>query len=530
MWVPPWFRFLCVACVFGLVESGKVLVLHPMYAVSHVLTLRSLSMELVKRGHQVTVVRWLDIHELQLETHPNITEHILAINNSDGSLSFLTQEERARAFPPLTEFWNVGLSPSIARLPMEGLTSLLAFCKTLFAQEDLLQEIREAGFDVALVDLATNECSLAITDAYGIPSIGYWAFSFAGGEADYTTVFNPPSAVPTLISGNTDNMNFFQRLKNLGFVTLSTAILRVAFYAMTPYIRAFNPESPSVPQLLSNLSGILINTNYALDYPRPLPPTYINIGGMHLREPKPLPQDLEEFMQSSGEDGVVLFAMGSLFNSKYIPKPIIRNIANALGRLKQKVLMKMDSDLLEMPPNIKLVSWLPQQDILGHPKIKLFITHCGMHGVIEALYHAVPMVGMPIFLDQDDVLTKMLDKGVAVGISKTSSEQAIYKAIMEVLQNPRYQQNAKKISQLLRDQPDKPVERAIWLIEYVMRTKGADHLKVSSKNLNFIEFFCIDLIAFLVLVPVFFILVLKKTIGFLRYNYSKIQDKKIKQT
>ncbi len=28
------------------------------------------------------------------------------------------------------------------------------------------------------------------------------------------------------------------------------------------------------------------------------------------------------------------------------------------------------------------------------------MTHCGMHGVMEAIYHGVPMVGMPVFIDQ----------------------------------------------------------------------------------------------------------------------------------
>ena len=32
--------------------------------------------------------------------------------------------------------------------------------------------------------------------------------------------------------------------------------------------------------------------------------------------------------------------------------------------------------------------------------LRLFITHCGMHGVMEAIYHGVPMVGMPVFIDQ----------------------------------------------------------------------------------------------------------------------------------
>ena len=40
------------------------------------------------------------------------------------------------------------------------------------------------------------------------------------------------------------------------------------------------------------------------------------------------------------------------------------------------------------------------QDIMAHPKVVLFLTHCGMHGVLEAVWNEVPMVGMPVFIDQ----------------------------------------------------------------------------------------------------------------------------------
>ena len=37
---------------------------------------------------------------------------------------------------------------------------------------------------------------------------------------------------------------------------------------------------------------------------------------------------------------------------------------------------------------------------MAHPKVVLFLTHCGIHGVLEAVWNSVPMVGMPVFIDQ----------------------------------------------------------------------------------------------------------------------------------
>ncbi len=76
-----------------------------------------------------------------------------------------------------------------------------------------------------------------------------------------------------------------------------------------------------------------------------------------------------------------------------------------------------------------------QSDILAHPNLKLFITHCGMHGVMEAIYHEVPMVGMPVFIDQVDVLARIQEKGIGVGLDKWAAADDVRLAIEHVFNN-----------------------------------------------------------------------------------------------
>lgn len=59
-----------------------------------------------------------------------------------------------------------------------------------------------------------------------------------------------------------------------------------------------------------------------------------------------------------------------------------------------------------------------------------------MHGVMEAIWHRVPMVGMPVFIDQGDVFVRMAERGLAVKLEKDASSQQIYEAIVEVRDNP----------------------------------------------------------------------------------------------
>lgn len=73
--------------------------------------------------------------------------------------------------------------------------------------------------------------------------------------------------------------------------------------------------------------------------------------------------------------------------------------SRAFGRLKQKVIWKFEDDIV-MPANVLIGSWLPQSDILAHPNMWAFITHGGLLGTTESIYHGVPVIGMPFFGDQ----------------------------------------------------------------------------------------------------------------------------------
>ncbi len=81
---------------------------------------------------------------------------------------------------------------------------------------------------------------------------------------------------------------------------------------------------------------------------------------------------------------------------------------------------------------------MPQQDLLGHPRAKLFINHGGLNSKQEAVYHGVPFIALPIFSDQPINAQRAEADGYAIRLDWNSlNGQIFFDAIQEILKNPR---------------------------------------------------------------------------------------------
>ncbi|XP_072797010.1 UDP-glucuronosyltransferase 2B31-like isoform X3 [Vicugna pacos] len=241
----------------------------------------------------------------------------------------------------------------------------------------------------------------------------------------------------------------------------------------------------------------LIRTFWDFEFPHPLLPNFEFVGGLHCRPAKPLPMEMEEFVQSSGEDGIVVFTLGSIVTN--ITEERANVIASALAQIPQKVLWRYDGKKPDtLGPNTRLYKWIPQNDLLGHPKTKAFITHGGTNGIYEAIYHGIPMVGIPLFADQPDNIAHLMAKGAAVRLDfNKMSTTDLLNALKQVINNPSYKQNAMRLSTIQHDQPMKPLDRAVFWIEFVMRHKGAKHLRPAAHDLTWYQYHSLDVIGFL---------------------------------
>lgn len=65
-----------------------------------------------------------------------------------------------------------------------------------------------------------------------------------------------------------------------------------------------------------------------------------------------------------------------------------------------------------------MVKWIPQRAILSHPSTALYLAHCGASSTMEAAYHGVPVIAMPLCADQIGNGRRLEAAGVAVFLDK----------------------------------------------------------------------------------------------------------------
>lgn len=211
-------------------------------------------------------------------------------------------------------------------------------------------------------------------------------------------------------------------------------------------------------------------------------------------------QDIKEFLDSA-TNGAIFFSLGSNVKSSDLSRQRISILLNKFRSLKQKVLWKFETELPNLPDNVKIGKWLPQDDILAHPNVKLFIAHCGKGGITEAKYHGVPILAIPVFGDQFSNADNIVNEGWAITLPLSDLNAETFSRVLdEALNNSTYAQVAKKLSNLNRDRPEHPLDRAAFWIEYVIRHDGAKHMQSPAIHLNWLQSNSIDVYAFVLIV------------------------------
>ncbi|XP_027847820.2 UDP-glucosyltransferase 2-like isoform X1 [Aphis gossypii] len=332
----------------------------------------------------------------------------------------------------------------------------------------------------------------------------------------YGDIHNP-ATVSTMLFQFAIPKTFFQRLTNtLVFLYTSTVIRFQEFLLQVIESKPYDLNIINPPSL------VFTNTHFISDKPRPTPSNAVHVGGIHLKPSKKIPQDILDFIEDSPH-GVILFTFGSTIAVNSLPRNILTAFKEAIAELPQKVLLKYEGEMEDKPKNVMTIKWLPQRDVLLHKNIKLFVSHGGISGLYEAVDAGVPVLGFPLFGDQHRNIDNLVESGMAVSMELFSiTKDTFLKNVLDLVNNDKYTRNAKVALEIFKDRPMSPEKSVVYWTEYVIRHKGAEHLKSQALNLTWYQYFLLDVIALVILFICIVVLIVFKFLKFIRKIYTKI--------
>ncbi|KAM9132629.1 2-hydroxyacylsphingosine 1-beta-galactosyltransferase-like isoform 1-T2 [Pangshura tecta] len=477
---------LLMATTFSLdcCHGAKVLMMPTIIFDSHLRVFMRVADALNDRGHNATLL----LHEGR-ESEPFLPG--LRVQTYRGIFS--------------TESADAWVQEKIKRVFQGKKTSLEIFsflekylenCDLVLGDTALLRQLQGEDFDLFLID--PNEmCGFILAHLLGVKyaviSTGFWYPAEIGATS-------PVAYVPEFNSLMTDRMGLVGRTWNLLVYVITRIATKLVILPKFDRLMQKHGVEPkkSMLELVYGTSLFFLCNDVVLDFPRPTLPHVIFTGGILAEPEKPLPVGLRHWVEAA-DAGVVVVSFG--IGIRALPSDLVEKMAGAFARLPQRVVWRyFGQKPNNLGENTLMMEWLPQNDLLGHSNVKAFISHCGMNGIFEAIYHGVPVVGFPFYGDQFDIMTRVQAKGMGILMDwNRVSEEDLYQAIVTVLSNPSYNKVAKQISALHRDTPMHALNRTVYWLEYILRHDGAPYLRPAVYDLSFYEYFCLDILALFLL-------------------------------
>ncbi|CAL8071161.1 unnamed protein product [Orchesella dallaii] len=457
------------------VVGEHILIFHHVASYSHRVQTMPLAEALAKRGHQLTFLSPF----YPKEPNVNITE-------------IIPQKLEKYIDETLNKELDINLR---VQKKMDKLSYILyelgkGACDALYKSPEFKRWLlKTTKVDLIIIDNRFPECGIGLAYKLGAKYIIFNTVTVFAHEYFALGFLPESSAVPELeINSPKPPMNFLGRVSN-EIMTLGWRWSHLQYSKIMDSMirkRLLVPDMPYIEDLYRNVSLVLHTGDYVTDYPRTLPPLYVNVAGIHCKLPEniSLPVELESFLNTiingQKDDGFVYISLGSLVVSSNLPHNIKNRFFDTIKSFPNlKFLWKWNgAQPKDIPSNLYLSKWFPQLEILAHPRIRGFITQSGRPSSMEALYNGVPMITFPILGDQDFNSNRFNTMGgnIKLEIGSFTSEELI-SAVNTLVYEPSMKLQMKKLQTIFRDRPMTPVDTAVWWTEYVLRTEDTSHLR-----------------------------------------------------
>ncbi len=406
--------------------------------IGHLNPMTTLGWELQRRGHQVTLFSLLDAQSEARSAGLGFRA-IGEANYPPGTMAEIFDQQGKLSGVKAIRYTVTWIKDTIATFLQEAPGA-----------------IKEAGVEALLVDQISPEGG-TIANFLNIPFV-----SVASALLIYRDLNIPPSF--TLSSYSPTG---WARLRNLFAYKTLDQIVQPAVKAITKYRREWQLPNYTHPNDFYSPLALISQQATAFEFPRQNLPEHIHFTGS-LCNSKSRPSVDFPFEQLTGKP-LIYASLGTLQNRL---QSVFQKIAQACEGLDAQLVISLGSGInAELMPKLPgspiVVQYAPQLELLQ--KASLVITHAGLNTALESLSQGVPMVAIPISLDQPGVAARIAwtGTGKVVPLSRLSVP-VLRETIVQVLTQDSYRTNAVRLQQALHEAGG--VSRAVDIIERVTLT------------------------------------------------------------
>ncbi|CAL8137624.1 unnamed protein product [Orchesella dallaii] len=443
-------------------NGANILFYIGMGSYSHRVPLQPLIDSLADKGHNVTFLSGFPAKS----PNPKVTEF-----NPPKLLGFI-EELMGDEFDVFSFRKNSKILMVWFLLPSLG----AAACESLYADPVYLNWMNTSQFDIVVMDALVNECAYGMAYHFKAKLISFnTAIQYPWNLESHNGIPDETSSVPDGMLHTPTNMNFLERTMNALVPMVWKAYRELWVFPKLEEITKKGlglEEIPKFADLEANTSLMFMNTHWTTEYPRSYPPNVIPVGGIAGHgKGKPLPKKLEDFI-NKGKDGFIYVSFGTVGEFTKFDPEIRQAFVNTLFKFPNiQFIWKSTHPIQEkLPDNVLVEKWLPQKDILVHPKIKMYITHGGLGGIYESILSKVPMICFPIFAEQEYNANAMVQKGYGIKLELIGlKEDELTDAVSKILNDDSYKKSVVRVARLFTDRPMSPLDTAVWWVEFLLR-------------------------------------------------------------
>ncbi|XP_062550768.1 UDP-glycosyltransferase UGT5-like [Armigeres subalbatus] len=505
--------FLLLSFAAGVqVNGSKILAVFPSTSKTNYILGQVLFEQLASRGHEITVISPFEIqYDSENIKQIKLTGMFAHLEDYGMNTNIFTKWDKS------SFYGNNNL--------IFGTAAMADYALGHPKVQELLSS--DTSFDLLLVDHVLCDSLLGLANRYDIPAVVF--SSTTTNKFTNEMVANPHNPAYNAISslGYSDKMTFVERLWNT-VVSISEQFNYKYLYLPAQeavYQRHFGKKNlPPLLDVIHNVSVVLVNSHPMINYPRPVVPSMIEVGGFHLKkfDDNGLSQDVINWVEAA-KGGVIYFSMGGNAKSIDLPANVRKAFTGAFAQLSGTLIIwKWENATLEnQSSNVIIGPWMPQKELLAHPNVRLHITHGGLLGMMESVQYGKPILGLPLAGEQEILVNKAVAEGYGLKLDyQNITQEVVLESIKRILDNSSFRDNALKTSRQFREQPLNSMDKAMYYIEYAMKNDGGvQTLRSGALDLNFWErhlvdvALCIVAICLLpvVLIAIFIQIILRKS-------------------